>query len=96
MKMIMVAYNEALDEEVMELLRSCGQAEFTKWTRTLGWGAQSEPHLMTHVWPKANNVLMVCVEDARASRIMAAVRERRSRLAKEGFKAFAWTVDEVT
>ena len=96
MKMIMIAYNEAIDEEIMQVLKTNGQAEFTKWTKVHGWGQQSEPHLMTHVWPKGNNVLMSCVEDQRAAKIMQGVRELRKALAHEGIKAFSMPIDDVT
>ena len=96
MKMIMIAYNEALDEEVTEILRSSAQAEFTKWTKVLGRGQESEPHLMTHVWPKANNFLIACVPDEKAPRIMQDVRELRKTMGHEGIKAFSLPLEDVT
>jgi len=97
MKMILIAYNEALDAEVMERLQACcGVARFTKWTKVLGQGSHSEPHLLNHIWPKANNVLLACVEDAKAVKMMAAVREARQTLGREGIKAFLLPVDDVT
>lgn len=96
MKMIMIAYNEAVDEEVMEVLKGNDQAEFTKWTKVLGWGRQSEPHLLTHVWPNANSFLMTCVTDEKASGIMQGVRELRKTLGHEGIKAFSLPVEDAT
>lgn len=96
MKMILIAYNEAVDEEVMEVFRANGQAEFTKWNKVLGWGRQSEPHLMTHIWPKANNFLMACVPDEKTGAIMQGIRELRNRLGHEGIKAFSMPVEDAT
>ncbi|MCX7591488.1 MAG: hypothetical protein N2255_07655 [Kiritimatiellae bacterium] len=97
MKMIMIAYNEAVDQEVLETLRDCCDVvAFTKWTKVLGQGCQSEPHLLSHIWPKANSVLMVCTEEKTAYAIMEKVRDLRKSLAKEGIKAFMWTVEDVT
>lgn len=97
MKMVMLAYNEALDTEVMETLQACCDVvAFTKWTRVMGQGVRSEPHLLSHVWPKGNHVLMACVEDEQAQRILSTVRSLRERLAREGIKAFCWSVEEVT
>mgnify|MGYP003729836291 CR=1 FL=1 len=97
MKMVMIAYNEAVDEEVMETLAACCDlVAFTKWTKVLGQGTHSEPHLLDHIWPKGNDVLMACVDDQQAAAIMARVRELRKTLGKEGLKAFAWSVDDVT
>lgn len=97
MKMVIIAYNEAVDEEVLEALAACCQmVEFTKWTKVLGQGQHSEPHLMTHIWPKANNVLMTCVDDARARKIMERVRALRKTMAAQGIKAFLLPVEDVT
>ncbi len=96
MKMIMIVYSEAVDEEAMAMLKTKVQAEYTKWTGVLGWGQHSEPHLLTHVWPKANNILMICVEDQKAGAIMDGVRELRQTLGNEGVKAFSMPVDDIT
>ena len=96
MKMIIIVYNEAVDEEVLGLLRACNQAEYTKWTKVMGRGKHSEPHLLTHVWPKANNVLMACVEDGTASTLLEGVRKLRQTAGKEGVKAFVLPVEAVS
>lgn len=96
MRMLIIAYSEAIDEEVMQMLKTNVQAEYTKWTGVLGWGQHSEPHLLTHVWPRANNVLMICVEDQKAGAIREGVRELRQTLGNEGVKAFSMGVDDVT
>ncbi|MGQ9662404.1 MAG: PG0541 family transporter-associated protein [Kiritimatiellia bacterium] len=97
MKMVMIVYNEAIDEEVFDALRQCCDlVAYTKWTKVCGQGCRSEPHLQTHVWPKGNNVLMVCTEEITARKLVARVRELRATFGREGLKAFVWTVDEVT
>ena len=70
MKLVMIAYNEALDEEANEILRANGVEGFTKWTKAYGKGRASGPHLGTHIWPKANNVVMAVVEDEQAARLI--------------------------
>jgi len=94
--MIFITYSETIDEEVMGLLRSMVQAEYTKWAKVMGWGQHSEPHLMNHVWPKGNNVVMACVEDEKAVKLLEGVRELRKTLGHEGIKAFLMPVDDVT
>jgi len=96
MKLVLIAYNEALDEEVEELLHTTGVDGFTKWTKTYGKGQSSGPHLGTHVWPKANNVLAAATEDETAEKLLDGVRELRGRLAAEGIKAFVLPCEEVT
>jgi len=96
MQFVMIAYNEALDEEVTELLEENGAAGYTKWTKVYGKGQGSGPHLGTHVWPKANNVIVTAVPDEDAARILQQVQELRARVRAEGLKAFSWGINEVT
>ncbi|MFH0878453.1 MAG: PG0541 family transporter-associated protein [Lentisphaerota bacterium] len=96
MKMITIAYDEGIDEAVMEVLRSHIQIEFTKWKKVAGWGQHSEPHLMSDIWPKANNVLMTCAEDEKAAQIMDALRQVKQSVQHLGLKAFAWPIEDLT
>ncbi len=96
MKLLFIAYNEALDEEVENVLRENGLGGFTKWTRVYGKGRASGPHLGTHVWPKANNVRLIAAEDDNAAANVEAVRRLRSTLGHEGIKAFAVPLAEIT
>ena len=96
MKMLLVTYNEALDDEVMEVLHVSGVAGYTKWTRVLGDGRSSGPHLATPVWPKANNVLMAAVEDAQVPPLIECLKALRADLSKEGVKAFVMPLEAVT
>ena len=96
MKLLLVAYNEALDDEVMEVLSEVGVESYTKWTKVLGKGEGSGPHLGTHVWPKHNNVLAVCVEADRAEKLMDGISALRKDFHHEGIKAFLLPVEQVT
>lgn len=96
MKMIFIAYSESIEEEVMEIL-SGGEIEgYSKWTQVLGSGRSSGPHLATAVWPKANNMLMICTEEKQARQVMDGVRSLRLTMGHEGVKAFSWEIEEVT
>ena len=97
MKMILIALNEALESSLIESLEACcPNLAYTQWREVLGRGHRSEPHLRSHVWPKANHVFMTCVEDATAKRIMDTIRSLRERHGAEGIKAFLLPVEDVT
>jgi len=95
-KLVLIVYNEAIDDETMALLERAGVGSYTKWTKVLGKGEKSGPHLMTHIWPKANNVLATVADDETAAKLLDGVRELRERLAQEGIKAFSWQVEDAT
>lgn len=96
MKMILLVYNEAIDDEIMSALESCGIEYYTKWQKVLGKGKVTPPHLDTSVWPGANNVCMAAVEDNKVSPMLAQVRGLRKTLGKEDIKAFVLPLEELT
>lgn len=96
MKMIMIVYNEAVDLEVMEMLENCGLKNYTKIGETFGRGTSSGTHLGTDIWPGMNNILYVASPDDAAQKALAAVKELRQSLGKEGVKAFVWQLEEMT
>ncbi|MBN1900540.1 hypothetical protein JW926_04355 [Candidatus Sumerlaeota bacterium] len=96
MKAVIIAYNEAIDEEVMEVLDKNEVKAYTKWTKTLGKGTASGPHLMTNIWPIANNVIFCVVEENQASGALKDIRSLREEFPQEGIKAFQIPVEEVT
>lgn len=96
MKMVVIAYAEGLEGELMALLKANSVGSYTKWTKVLGKGQKSGPHLLTHVWPKGNNVIMISIEDERAEKLLEAVGRLRETLGHEGVKAFLIPLEAVT
>ncbi len=96
MKFIIITYNEALDDEITAILEKTGVAGYTKWTKVLGKGQKSGPHLNTNVWPKANNCAAVAVTEEEANRIMEEIRNLRQTHGHQGIKAFQLPLEEVT
>lgn len=96
MRMLLITYNEAIDGEVMEILKANSVESYTKWTKVLGKGSTSGPHLLTHVWPKANNVVVVGIQDEQAEKVLEGVRHLRKTLGREGVKAFLIPLEAVT
>ena len=68
MKAIFIAYNQAYNQEIVELLESLGQRGYTVWEEIGGRGSlDGEPHLGNHAWPTQNHALLTVVEDALAA-----------------------------
>jgi len=95
MKMVMIAYNEAIDDEVMDIMAGCALKSYTKLTKVYGSGLMSGTHLGNDIWPGLNNILYVACDDDKAGLLIARVRETRTRLGSEGIKAFAMPVEEA-
>jgi len=96
MKMVMIAYNEAIDAEVMEVLADCGLKNYTKIMGTFGRGSTSGTHLGNDIWPGRNNILYIACEEKQAVQLLSWIKELRRKLGKEGIKAFILPVEETT
>jgi hypothetical protein len=94
--MVMISYNEAIDSEAIEVLETCGLKNYTKISATYGRGTTSGTHLGNDIWPGRNNILYVACEDSEAKQLLSCIKELRKKLGREGAKAFAWSLDEIT
>lgn len=96
LKMVMIVYNEAIDDEVMELLTNCGLRNHTKISGVFGQGSASGVHMGNDIWPGRNNILYVACEDKQAKQFFSCVKEIRKELGREGVKAFLLPLEELT
>lgn len=93
-KMVMVVYNQAIDNEVMEALESCGLKNYTKIENVYGRGTASGTHLGNDIWPGKNNILYVSCEETSAEKFLNCIKELRGKLGHEGIKPFVLPVEE--
>ncbi|HAC40415.1 MAG TPA: hypothetical protein DCF48_02445 [Rikenellaceae bacterium] len=96
MKAIFIAYNQAYNQEIVELLENLGQRGYTVWEEIGGRGSvDGEPHLGNHAWPTQNHALLTVVEDALAPKLMAALRETDAANRALGLRAYALPVEDA-
>ncbi|MFH1477570.1 MAG: PG0541 family transporter-associated protein [Verrucomicrobiota bacterium] len=94
--MIMLVFNEAMNEEVMEVLRHCRLGSYTRLNGIFGKGSASGTHLGTDIWPGRNNSLLMAVDDEATAPLLKCIRELRKTMGSEGIKAFTWNLESVT
>lgn len=96
MEMVMIIYNQVIDEEVMELLEGSGIDRYTKWQRVLGAGEVSTPRLDTTVWPGANMVIGIVLKEKRKlQRLIKGLKKLDAEVGDKGLFAFRWPVDRI-
>ncbi|MCM8782167.1 MAG: hypothetical protein NC828_03860 [Candidatus Omnitrophica bacterium] len=96
MKLVLIAYNEAIDMEVMEVLENCNLKNYTKITGVYGRGTTSGTHLGNEIWPGRNNLLYIACEEEQADQMVSCVKELRKKLGAEGVKAFILPLEDLT
>ena len=96
MKAIFIPYNQAYNEEIVEVLEANGQRGYTAWQDIQGRGSETGiPHLGNHAWPEMNHAILTVVEDNKVDGILADLREKDRQYEKLGLRAFVWTVDSA-
>jgi nitrogen regulatory protein PII len=96
LKMVMVVYNEATDDEVMDVLGNCAMKNYTKVSGVFGRGTASGTHLGDDTWPGRNNILYCVCNEKQANQLLSCVRSLRAAYGHEGIKAFVMPVEEMT
>ena len=95
MKAIFIAYNQAYNQEIVELLEGLGQRGYTVWSEIGGRGTvDGEPHLGSHAWPTQNHAILTAVSDELAPRIMAALRKTDADNQTLGLRAYVLPVED--
>jgi hypothetical protein len=95
-KMIMVAYNEAIEEEVRVAMKKSTLKNYTKINGVFGRGETSGTHMGDDIWPGRNNIILTTADEAQEKQFLLCVRDLRKKLGKEGIKAFVWNLEEIT
>ena len=95
MKAIFVVYNQAYNQEIVEMLEGMGQRGYTVWQEIGGRGSvDGEPPLGNHAWPTQNHALLSVVEDALAPKIMQELRKTDTANKALGLRAYVLPVED--
>ena len=96
MKAIFIAYNQAYNEEIVELLASFRQRGFTRWQDVEGKGGfNGEPHFGNHAWPVLNQAVLTIVADDKVQGILDALKKTDEENPDLGLKAFSWNIENA-
>ena len=96
MKAILIVYNQAYNQEIVELLEGCGQRGYTVWEEIGGRGSETgEPHLGNHAWPTQNHALLTAVPDSLVPQIMNLLRATDRDNEKLGLRAYVLPVEDA-
>jgi nitrogen regulatory protein PII len=96
MKAIFIAYNQAYNEEIVEVLEANGQRGYTAWQDIQGRGSvDGIPHLGTHAWPEMNHALLAMVDDTVVDPILDELRTKDSTYHDLGLRAYVWNIEKA-
>ena len=95
MKAMFIAFNQAYNEEIVDLLQKRGQRGYTKWEDIAGRGTfYGEPHLGNHAWPTQNHAIFAAVPDEVVPVIMADLRMTDEAHPDLGLRAYVLNIEQ--
>ena len=95
MKGIFIAYDQAYNMDIADVLEKLGCRGFTMWQDIAGRGSYTgEPHLGNHAWPTMNNAILTFVDDSKVDDILAQLRAMDEETSALGLRAFVWNVEK--
>ncbi len=95
MKMVLIAYCEAADYEIVRAIKETGIRGYTKFEEALGEGTETQPRLGTHCWPGKNNVLAIAAEEGEVTSILQRVRGLKEEYPRAGIRAFVLPLEQM-
>ena len=94
MKALFIAYNQAYNEEIVDLLATHGQRGFTRWENVEGKGDfNGFPRFGSHAWPEMNHALLVMCKDEKVEPLLADLKARDEAAPDLGLRAFVWGIE---
>lgn len=94
MKMFMIVYQEASDEDIVAAIKGAGFKAYTKMCGLKGEGEETEPKLGTHYWPGENNAMILAVGDDKIQPLCDLIRRLKVEHPRAGVKAFTFPLDD--
>jgi hypothetical protein len=94
MKMFLVFYAEASDEDILDAFKKAGIKAYTKMSGLMGEGEETEPKLGTHYWPGNNNALFLAVRDEKIKPLCELVRKLKVEHPRASLRAYTFPLEE--
>jgi len=94
MKALFIAYNQAYNEEIVEVLEHNHQRGFTRWQDIQGKGGfNGIPRMGSHAWPEQIHAILAFVKDEKVQPILDELKAKDEASPDLGLRAFSWNVE---
>lgn len=96
MKSILITFDQAYYDRIIDMLERNNCRGFTAWLDVQGRGSKSgEPHYGSHAWPSMASAIITIVEDSRVQRILDLLHAMDVETPKLGLRAFVWNIEQT-
>ena len=96
MKSILITFDQAYYERIVDMLERNNCRGFTAWQEVQGRGSiKGEPHYGSHAWPSLDSAIITVVEDNRVESVLKILHEMDLATPKLGLRAFVWNIEQT-
>lgn len=94
MKAVLITFDQAHYEHIIETLTKLGCRGFTSFGTVEGRGSVSgEPHYGSHAWPSLGGAIITIVEDAKVEPLLGRLKALDDEKPRLGLRAWSWNVE---
>ena len=95
MKAILITFDQAHYDRIVDMLERQNCRGFTAWPLVSGRGSvNGEPHYGSHAWPSMASAIITIVEDHRVAPVLEKLRALDRERPKLGLRAFTWNIED--
>ncbi len=93
-KLVYIIFNNALEPEVLDILRKVSVKAYTRWDRVKGVG-ETGPHMGDEVWPAWNTMIMSALDSGKKESLADEIRKLREQFPDQGVKMLVLPFEEM-
>ena len=96
MKSILITYDQAHHEHIIEVLTNLNCRGFTRFEQVQGRGSQTgNPHYGSHAWPAMCSAIITIVEDHSVEPVLKRLQALDEQTERLGLRAFVWNIEQM-
>lgn len=96
MKSVMITYDQAFQEKIVDLLTRMNCRGFSCFPQVQGRGSKTgEPHFGSHAWPSMCSAIITVVDDAKVDGLLEKLHALDKETEMLGLRAFVWNVEKT-
>lgn len=95
MKSILITFDQAFYERIIETLNHQNCRGFSYWPELQGRGSKTgEPHYGSHAWPSMCSAILTVVEDQKVDSLLEILHALDMETEMLGLRAFVWNIEK--
>ena len=92
--LVYIIYNNALEPEILDILKKVQVKAYTKWDKVKGMG-ETGPHMGDEVWPAWNTMIMSALDSDKKKALSEEIKKLRELFPEQGVKMLVLPFEEI-